>query len=52
VVKLVEIGKSCPKCGTFFLGNKCPKCGWELLPVTPGPITRKKDKEKFKGVCR
>jgi len=53
VVKLTEIGKTCKKCGTFFLGNKCPKCGWEVLSVTPKPIIRKKqEKGKIKGVYR
>jgi len=49
VIKLAEIGKTCKKCGTFFLGNKCPKCGSETLPVTPKPIT-KQEKRKPKGV--
>jgi len=38
---MAEIGKTCPKCGTFFLGNKCPKCGWEVLPKKRGGIERK-----------
>jgi rRNA maturation protein Nop10 len=38
---MAEIGKTCPKCGTFFLGNKCPKCGWEVLPKKRRGIERK-----------
>jgi hypothetical protein len=53
VVKLAEVGKTCKKCGTFFLGNKCPNCGREVLPVTPKPIQRtKQEKRKPKGVYR
>ncbi len=35
-----EIGKTCPKCGAFFMGNKCPKCGWEVLPRKKKRIER------------
>lgn len=36
-----EIGKTCPKCGTFFMGNKCPNCGWEVLSKVKGGTERK-----------
>jgi len=53
VIKLAEVGKTCPKCGTFFLGNKCPKCGRETLPMTMKPLQRtKQEKRKPKGVYR
>jgi len=50
VIVIGEIGKTCPRCGTFFTGNKCPKCGWEILTVTPKHIEAKK--QKIKGVLR
>jgi len=51
VIKLAEVGKTCKKCGTFFLGNVCPKCGWEVLSVTPNLIQKtKQKKEKLKDV--
>jgi len=36
-----EIGKTCPKCGKFFIGNKCPYCGFELLPTIPKSLAKK-----------
>ncbi len=45
-----EIGKTCPKCGTFFIGNKCPKCGWEVLTETPKPLTKREKNNKPKGI--
>ena len=51
MIKLAEVGKTCQKCGTFFLGNKCPKCGWEVLSVIPKSIQRTKQvKRKIEGV--
>jgi RNA polymerase subunit RPABC4/transcription elongation factor Spt4 len=49
---LAEVGKTCPKCGTFFTGNKCPKCGYEILPRISRSIIKKKDKGEIKGIYR
>jgi hypothetical protein len=49
---LAEVGKTCPKCGTFFTENRCPKCGWEILPRAPRPIAKKKEKGEIKGIYR
>jgi len=47
VIIIGEVGKTCPKCGKFFLGNKCPYCEWEVLPATPKSIKKKKIKGVF-----
>jgi rRNA maturation protein Nop10 len=46
VIAIGEIGKTCPKCGKFFIGNECPNCGWKVLEETPKPM------KKMKGVFR
>jgi rRNA maturation protein Nop10 len=45
-----EVGKTCQRCGMFFMGNKCPKCGWEVLPSTPKPLSKEEKKKKVKGI--
>jgi hypothetical protein len=49
VRKFGEIGKTCPKCGRFFLGNECPDCGWKVLEEIPRPMKEKK-KRKIEGI--
>jgi rRNA maturation endonuclease Nob1 len=47
VIKIGEIGKTCPRCGKIFLGNRCPNCGWEILEELPKSINKEKNMKKL-----
>ncbi|MDI6825657.1 MAG: hypothetical protein QMD36_00460 [Candidatus Aenigmarchaeota archaeon] len=52
VIAIGEVGKTCPRCGKFFLGNECPNCGWKVLEEISKPVTRGEQMKKVKGVFR
>jgi len=52
VVNIGEIGKTCPKCGKFFIGNECPNCGWRVLEEMQKPINKEQRMKKVKRLFR
>jgi len=50
VMIIGEIGKTCPKCGKFFIGNDCPSCGWKVLEETSKSINKERRMKKMKGI--